>query len=151
MYMWKRVETLLFGRRWRRDEHAWRVWLGIEPLVPDSFPGIGEHKLMAGRVMRIYQRAHRGTKAVVHFGPVVGVQDTWWPLTTPPVGRWVVVRTHLWLPPGTHSEHHVIWIEHWESWAEGDVNLRAMRHRRRIEKEGTRVPARPATEQAEVE
>ncbi|HWB68867.1 MAG TPA: hypothetical protein VG518_02720 [Solirubrobacterales bacterium] len=138
--MLKKLESLLFGRRWSRDEHAWGVWLGIEPLVPTSFPEAGEHKLMAGRVMRVYQRARRGTKATVHFGPVVGVQDTWWPLMTPPVGRWVVVRAHLWLPPGTHSEQHVIWIEHWESWADGDVNLRALRHQRRMEKESLRAP-----------
>jgi hypothetical protein len=75
--MWKKLEAFLFGRRWKRDEHAWRVWLGIEPLIPASFPEVGEHRLMAGRVTRVYQRAHRGTKAVVDFGPVVGVQDTW--------------------------------------------------------------------------
>lgn len=149
--MRKRLEALLFGGRWKRDEYAWRVWLGIESLVPTSFPGIGEDKLMAGRVTRIYQHAHRGTKAVVDFGPVVGLQDTWWPLMTPPVGRWVVVRTHLWLPPGTHSEQHVIWIEHWESWADGDVQLRALRHQRRIEKENSQASAGSVVEQAEVE
>jgi len=143
--MWKRLEALLFGGRWKRDEHAWRVWLGIEPLVPTSFPEIGEHKLMAGRVTRIYQRAHRGTKAVVDFGPVVGIQDTWWPRMTPAVGRWVVVRTHLWLPPGTHSEQHVIWIEHW------DVRQRALRHLRRMEDEGSQASAMPDAEQAKVE
>ena len=147
MLMRQKLEALLFGRRWRRDEHAWRVWLGIEPLIPVSFPELGEDKLMAGRITRVYQRARRGTKAVVDFGPVVGTQDTWWPLMRPPVGRWVVVRAHLWLPPGTHSERHVIWIEHWASWAEGDVRLRALRHQRRMEKQSLPTSAG----QAEVE
>ncbi len=29
---------MLFGGRWRRDEHAWGVWQGIEPLIPVRFP-----------------------------------------------------------------------------------------------------------------
>jgi hypothetical protein len=132
--MWQKLENLFFGRRWKRDEYGWRVWLGIEPLIAAAFPEVGEHKRMAGRVTRVYQQARSGTKAVVDFGPVIGPQDTWWPQTRPPVGRWVVVQTHLWLPPGTHSGQHVIWIEHWESWADGDIQLRAARHQRRMEK-----------------
>jgi hypothetical protein len=42
MLMWKKLKALLFGRRWKRDEHAWRVWLGIEPLIPSSFPEVDE-------------------------------------------------------------------------------------------------------------
>jgi hypothetical protein len=137
--MREQLESVIFGRRWKRDEHAWRVWRELAPLVPSFFPTVGEHKRMAGRVTKVYQRARRGTKAVVDFGPVLGLQDTWWPQMSPPVGQWVVVRARVWLPPGTHSERPVIWIEHWESRAEGDVKLRASRHQRRTEKQAGRA------------
>jgi hypothetical protein len=90
--------------------------------------------------MRIYQHAHRGSKALVDFGPL-GPQDTWWPSMRPPKGNWVVVRVHLWLPPGTHSGRHVLWVDQWESWAPGDVRQRAMRHERRMAKEQLRAEA----------
>lgn len=93
---------------------------------------------MAGRVVRIYQHARRGSKALVDFGPVVGTQDTWWEFMRPPVGSWVIAHAHLWLPPGTHSEQQVLWVDHWESWASGDTPMRARRHRRRMEKEAAR-------------
>lgn len=142
--MVRKIESLLFGGRRRRDEHAWRAWQEVEPLIPARFPeagGLGrssEVLRMAGRVVRIYQRARRGSKAVVDFGPMVGLQDTWWEHKRPPVGSWVIVHAHLWLPPGTHSEQQVFWIDHWESWAEGDTPMRARRHQRRMEKEARR-------------
>ena len=141
--MRRRIEALLYGRRWREDEHAWRVWQGLAPLVPANVLALDSGRPLVGRVERVYQQARRGTKALVHFGAEVGLQDTWWEGTRPPVGRWVVVRTRLWLPPGTHSEEKVVWIEGWDSWAPGDVYSRALRHERRLEREGAvadRVP-----------
>lgn len=137
--MRRRIEALLFGRRWREDEHAWRVWQGLAPLVPASVGALDSGKPLVGRVERVYQEARRGTKALVHFGAEVGLQDTWWEGTWPPVGRWVVVRTRLWLPPGTHSDEQVVWIEGWDSWAPGDVYSRALRHERRLEHDGAIV------------
>jgi hypothetical protein len=134
--MLKRIEALFLGGRWRRDEHAWGVWQGIEPLIPGRFPGEWEVMRMAGRVVRIYQHARRGSKALVDFGSALGTQDTWWEHARPPVGNWIVIHAHLWLPPGTHSDEHVLWVDHWESWAPGDTQMRALRHQRKMEKEG---------------
>jgi hypothetical protein len=140
--MLKRIEAMLFGGRGRRDEHAWGVWQGIEPLIPVRFPGEWEKMSMAGRVVRVYQRARRGTKALVYFGSVLGTQDTWWPYMRPPVKNWVVVQAHLWLPPGTHSEQQVLWVDSYESWVPGDTQMRALRHQRRLEKENLRGEAK---------
>jgi|GEM_PF-3264513 len=137
--MRKKIEALLYGSRWRADERAWRVWQRLAPLVPANFADLDSGQLLVGRVQQIYQKAHRGTKAMVHFGSVVGFQDTWWEGMRPPVNQWVVVRTHLWFPPGTHSEQHVVWIDEWESRAPGDTYIRAVRHERRLEKEGLSV------------
>lgn len=139
--MLKRIGALLLGGRRRRDEYAWGAWQGLEPLIPARFPGEWERMSMAGRVVRVYQRAHRGTKALVYFGSALGTQDTWWPYMRPPVKDWVVVQAHLWLPPGTHSEQQVLWVDKWESWAPGDTQARALRHQRRIEKEAGRREA----------
>lgn len=68
--MLRKIEALFLGGRWRRDEHAWRVWQEGEPLIPARFPEAGELGRypevlrMAGRVVRIYQHARRGSKAV---------------------------------------------------------------------------------------
>lgn len=62
--MLKRIEAMLFGGRWRRDERAWGVWQGIEPLIPTKSPGEWETMSMAGRVVRIYQHSGR----VVEYG-----------------------------------------------------------------------------------
>lgn len=137
--MRRKIEALFYGRRWRADEHAWRVWQNLAPLVPTSFAALDSGQPIAGRVYRIYQQARRGTKAVVHFGDAVGPQDTWWEEMRPTVNQWVVVRTHLWFPPGTHSGQHVVWVDGWESRAAGDVYVRALRHERRLEKEGLRT------------
>lgn len=146
--MRRRIEALLYGRRWREDEHAWRVWQGLAPLVPASADALDSGRPLAGRVERVYQQARRGTKALVHFGAAVGLQDTWWEGTRPPVGRWVVVRTRLWLPPGTHSEEQVVWIEGWDSWAPGDVYSRALRHERRLERDGAVADKPPENKSA---
>jgi hypothetical protein len=146
--MRRKIEAFFHGCRWRADEYAWRVWQNLAPLVPASFADLGSGQPVAGRVYRVYQQAQRGTKAVVHFGDAVGLQDTWWEKMRPPTNQWVVVRTHLWFPPGTHSEQHVVWVDGWESRAAGDVYVRALRHERRLEKEGLRTasqPARPGT------
>lgn len=154
--MLRKIESLLFGSRWRADERGWRIWQEVEPLIPTRFPETGppgtfsEEVRMAGRVIRIYQRARRGSKALVHFGPVLGLQDTWWEHKRPPVDSWVIVRAHLWLPPGTHSEQQVFWIDEWESWAEGDIRMQALRHQRRIEKEAARRAEAPAPDLAPV-
>lgn len=143
--MLKRLEALFLGGRWRRDEHAWRVWQGIGPSIPARLPdaprfGWGDPEIlrMTGRVVRIYQRARRGSKALVDFGAEIGMQDTWWEHMRPPVGSWVVVHAHLWLLPGTHSGEHVLWVDHWESWAPGDTWIRAQRHQHKLEKEQAR-------------
>jgi len=142
--MLKKIEALFFSGRWRRDEQAWRAWQEIEPAIPTRLPepwseiDPPEVMRMAGRVIRIYQHARRGSKTLVDFGPVVGTQDTWWEDARPPIGHWVLVHAHLWLPPGTHSERQVLWVDHWESWASGDVPTRARRHQRRMEKEAAR-------------
>lgn len=152
--MLRKIESLLFGGRWRADEHAWRVWQEVEPLIPARFPEAGEPgrpsevQRMAGRVVRIYQHARRGSKALVHFGPVLGLQDTWWEHKRPPVDSWVIVHAHLWLPPGTHSEQQVLWIDEWESWADGDIRMRALRHQRRMEKEAARQGEAPTRDPA---
>ena len=137
--MHRRIEAFLYGRRWRADERAWETWQNLAPLVPSSFAALDSGQPVAGRVSRIYQQAQRGTKAVVHFGLAVGPQDTWWEQMRPVTNQWVVVRTHLWFPPGTHSGQHVVWINGWESRAAGDVYTRALRHERRLEKEGSRT------------
>ncbi|MGH2940453.1 MAG: hypothetical protein ACRDPE_20285 [Solirubrobacterales bacterium] len=146
--MRRRIEALLYGRRWRQDEHAWRVWQGLAPLVPARANDLDSGRPIAGRVERVYQQARRGTKALVHFGAAVGVQDTWWEQVRPPVGRWVVVRTRLWLPPGTHSEMPVVWIEGWESWAPGDTYTRALRHEQRLQREGVTIERAPRKQDA---
>lgn len=128
------IERFFFGGRWRRDEYAWRVWQEIEPLVPTHPLFTNQTTPIAGRVVRIYQRARRGSKATVNFGPAVGIMDTWWEHMRPPVGKWVVVHVHPWYPPGTHSGGMVLWVDHWESWAAGDTQTRALRHQRRLEK-----------------
>jgi hypothetical protein len=128
------IERFFFESRWRRDEYAWRVWQEVEPLIPRHAPSPGGPTLMAGRVVRIYQRARRGSKAVVNFGPAVGALDTWWEHARPPVGKWVIVHAHPWFPPGTHSGQMVLWVDHWQSWAPGDTETRARRHQRRQEK-----------------
>jgi len=144
--MRRKIEALLYGRRWRADERAWGVWQSVAPLVPASFSMLDSGHPIAGRVYRVYQRAHRGTKAVVHFGDGVGLQDTWWEHMRPSADQWVVVRTHLWYPPGTHSGQHVVWIDAWESSAAGDVYTRALRHERRLRKEGLIPP--PASDES---
>lgn len=141
--MVEKVEALLLGRRWRRDEHAWGVWQNIEPLVDASLPGEWERKWLAGRVVRVHQRARRGTKALVYFGSTLGTQDTGWPFMRPPKKKWVVVEAHLWLPPGTHSGRQVLWIDRWESWAPADTQIRALRHQRKMEKDQNRAALLP--------
>ena len=139
--MLKKIEALIFGGRWRRDEYAWRAWQEIEPLIPARLPMLGRK---AGDWEE--QRARRGNKALVDFGSVIGTQDTWWEHMRPPVGHWVIVHAHLWLPPGTHSGYQVLWIDRWESWAAGDTPKRARRHKRRVE----RGAARQGAEQIEI-
>ena len=142
--MLEAIEKLFFRSRWRRNEHAWGVWQGLGPLIPARLPHNGETMVMAGRVVRIYQRARRGSKATVWFGSSVGTQDTWWEHMQPPVDQWVVVHVHPWFPPGTHSGRMVLWVDHWEWWAPGDVQWRAQRHQRRLERENRTQESRVA-------
>jgi hypothetical protein len=127
-----RLEKLIFGGRWRRDEYAWRVWQELAPLIPNRLPEGWERMSMAGEVVRVYQRARRGTKALVYFGSAVGTRDTWWPHAHPPRKSWVVITAHIWLPPGTHSGREVLWVDGWEVRASVDVQRRALRHERRL-------------------
>jgi hypothetical protein len=133
--MWRKVEEFFFGDRWKGDEYAWRVWQSVVRYQPAVGPSLWRRPgLVCGQVTRVYQRARHGTKALVDFGPVVGVQDTWWPGRTPPRGRFVFVEAHLWPGPDTHSGGPVIWIDRWDSTASGDVLRRARRHERRMAK-----------------
>lgn len=141
--MWGKATEAIFGQRWRRDEEAWEAWHALAALQPSRIPQGGEHITMAGRVIRIYQRARRGTKAVVDFGPALGMQDTWWEGMTPPTGRWVVVTTHLWLPPGTHSHQPVFWIDRWGSSGPQNMEKRAYRHVQRLHREQRLSPPAP--------
>ena len=131
--MWEKVERFFFEYRWRQDEHAWRVWQSVLGYRPAVAPTAWHRGLISGQVVRTYQRARRGAKALVDFGPAVGVQDTWWPNTTPPQGRFVFVEAHYW-HGDTHSGGPVIWIDRWDSTAPGDVLKRANRHERRLAK-----------------
>jgi len=95
--------------------------------------------LAAGYVIRIYQRAATGSKVLVDFGDTVGVQDTWWPKTCPEVGSWVLVYVHLWLPPGTHSDEPVLWVDSWESQLRKVALKRALRYQARLDRERLRA------------
>jgi hypothetical protein len=133
--MWQAIERFFFEGRWRRDERAAGIWESVvayRPQVPARQwrrPG-----LVSGRVVRVYQRARHGTKALVDFGPTVGIQDTWWQGRVPPRGRYVFVEAHWWPGPGTHSGGPVIWIDRWDSTAPRDTAKRAGRHHRRMKR-----------------
>ncbi len=133
--MWQGIERFFFEGRWRRDERAWEVWQSIVAYRPQVGPAYWRQPgLVSGRVVRTYQRARHGTKALVDFGPTVGVQDTWWQGMRPPRGRFVFVEAHWWPGPGTHSGGPVIWIDRWDSTAAKDVPRRSGRHERRLKK-----------------
>lgn len=133
--MWRKLQELLFGDRWKGDEYAWRVWQSVGEYQARVGPSHWHPPgLVSGRVLRTYQRARAGTKALVDFGPVVGIQDTWWPARVPPRGCFVFVEAHLWPGPDTHSGGPVIWIDRWDSTAPKDVQKRALRHERRMAK-----------------
>lgn len=134
------LDRFFFEGRRRADEAAWQAWVEITALRPTRMPGEWERALVAGYVVRVYQRARRGTKALVNFGDVVGVQDTWWPQGRPEVGSWVAVHVHLWLPPGTHSEEPVLWVDGWESQLRAPAMKRALRHQARLDRK-QRSPA----------
>jgi hypothetical protein len=131
----ERIERFFFEHRWRLDEHAWGVWQSVVAYRAQVAPTYWRRgQLFSGQVVRTYQRARRGSKAIVDFGPPVGLQDTWWPGRTPPRGKFVFVEAHLWPGGGTHSGGPVIWIERWDSTAPKDVLKRARRHERRMAK-----------------
>jgi hypothetical protein len=125
------IERFFFEDRWRRDEQAWSVWQSVLSYRPQVEPDLWHRGLVSGQVIRTYQHARRGTKALVNFGPRVGIRDTWWERMSPPRGRFVFVEAHWWPGPGTHSEEPVIWIDRWHSTAPADVMMRAKRHERR--------------------
>jgi hypothetical protein len=128
------LEQFFFQHRWQRDEHAWGVWQNVLAHRAEVPPNHWHQRLVSGRVVRTYQRARRGSKALVDFGPPVGVQDTWWPARTPPRGRYVFVEAHFWGGGGTHSGGPVIWIDRWVWIAPADVLKRGRRHERRLAK-----------------
>jgi hypothetical protein len=132
--MRRKLEERLFGKRRRMDAAAWESWQYVESLRPRELPPVVGSMLMAGRVSRIYQNARGGTKALVDFGAPLGVQDTWWEQMRPPLNVWVVVEAHLWLPPGTHSEQHVLWVDRWDSTLSSSQLKRALRHNVRLGK-----------------
>lgn len=125
------LDRLLAGRH-NRDEKAWELW---ECLVNNSSDWLGSGSdPMLGYVLRMTQQARSGTKAVVEFGPRIGRQDTWWPKTRPPVGRWVTVEASLWVPPGTHSKKNVYWVNNLVQSYPKFLRIRASRHGRRIKR-----------------
>lgn len=132
--MWGWLERFFFEGRWRRDEYACGVWRSVEAYRAQVAPTQWHRGLISAQVVRTYQRARGGTKALVDFGPQVGIQDTWWPRMAPPRRRFVFVEAHLWPGPDTHSGGPVIWIDRWDSTAPADVLKRARRHERRLEK-----------------
>lgn len=132
--MRERIERFFFQYRWQRDEYAWAVWQNVLAHRARIAPNYWQRRLVSGQVIRVYQRARKGSKALVDFGPPVGVQDTWWPARTPPRGRFVLVEAHLWPGGGTHSGGPVVWIDRWDSIAPADVLKRARRHERRMAK-----------------
>lgn len=132
--MLERLGQILFGGRRRRDEAAWRTWLQLGSYRLATLPPQLGSVRAVGRVTRIYQAARRGSKALVDFGDPIGLQDTWWEHTRPPVGAWVVVDVHLWLPPGTHSDEQVIWVDAWAATFTPAMHRQAMRHQRRMRK-----------------
>lgn len=132
--MLKALDRFLFEGRRRTDEAAWRAWIEIVSMRPTSMPGEWDQALVAGYVVRVYQRARRGTKALVNFGEIVGIQDTWWPDCCPEVGSWISAYMHLWLPPGTHSDEPVLWVDSWEARLPASSLKRGLRHQARLEK-----------------
>jgi len=132
--VWEWFERFFFEDRWRRDELAWRFWQSVVAYRAQVPPSHWHRGLISGQVVRTYQRARRGTKALVDFGPPVGIQNTWWPQAVPPRGRFVFVEAHFWPGGGTHSGGPVIWIDRWDSTAPSDVLKRARRHERRMAK-----------------
>ncbi|HSS03755.1 MAG TPA: hypothetical protein VLK89_01030 [Solirubrobacterales bacterium] len=135
------LDKFFFGRRRRLDEEAWNTWHALVAMRPATMPPEWGRTLVAGYVVRVYQRAHRGTKALVSFGDFVGVQDTWWPGTCPQVGSWITAYVHLWRPPGTHSDEPVLWVDSWESQWPASAQRRALRHQARMEKASRRAPS----------
>ncbi len=129
---WRKVEEFFFGDMWWGDEYAWRFKQSVLSYQPQIDPSLWGPGLICGAVSRVYQPAWNGTKAMVDFGPVVGVWDTWWPGRIPPQGYFVFVEAHLWPGPGTHSGGPVIWIDRWDSTAPKDMIRRAGRHERRM-------------------
>jgi hypothetical protein len=136
------LDRFFFEGRRRADEAAWRAWVEITALRPVAMPGMWGQELAAGYVVRVYQRARRGTKALVDFGEVIGVQDTWWPESCPEVGSWISAYVHLWLPPGTHSDEPVLWVDSWESRLPARTLKRALRHQARLDRERRRTASR---------
>lgn len=122
----------MFGRK-RKDYEAWQqVEQHLRPYLNLPPPRLDwTEQTMAGLIERIYQRARRGTKVIVDFGEQAGPLDTWWPNRVPLPGRWVLVRGHLWTPPGTHSGEPVIYIDKWLNEWPGDIVRRARRHEAR--------------------
>ncbi len=129
---------------WRsRNARAWEIWreVGRYADLPLTHPLARADD--AGCVDRVHQPARRGTKALVHFGAVAEIRDTWWPGRRPSPGRWVLVDVRAWRPPGTHSGNLVLVIDRWHGeWPER-LARRAYRYERRlaqVAKEGLDVP-----------
>jgi hypothetical protein len=90
------------GRRRRLRQGA--AWREVEAFRLDL------DGWMAGQVVKVYQRARTGMKAVVDFRGY-GQLDTWWPARWYPPGTLVRVQAHKWMPPGTHSGQPVWWVD----------------------------------------
>lgn len=126
----------MFTKRRKTDEEAWNTWSWLSAKVtenraPDRNWTSSE---LVGRVGHVYQRARKGTKAVVHFGSSMGAWDTWWPGKCPTPGEWVMIQTHLWWPPGTHSGRPVLWVDTWRANWPTKLDHQAGRHQHQLEK-----------------
>ncbi|MHB1773384.1 MAG: hypothetical protein ACYCST_16920 [Acidimicrobiales bacterium] len=141
------VTAWLFRRSRRRDEGSWRTWRSMSALPPPPLRP-WSNSLVFGQVVWVTQRARRGTKVNVHFVQI-GMQDTWWPWQCPRKGTWVLVRAHLWVPPGTHSGRDVWWIDSTEGAWPRSLARQARRHERRITRENTRSSRAPSGTAAE--
>jgi hypothetical protein len=99
-------------------------WWAIGPPRPHKFTASGRrehflavydeavvtatlHRLLLIRVQRVYQRARRGTKAVVEL-PDGRLQDAWFWGSSPRTGQVLMVRSEVYW--GSHNQNHVLYV-----------------------------------------
>ncbi|MGH9120648.1 MAG: hypothetical protein ACRDYC_01665 [Acidimicrobiales bacterium] len=50
----------------------------------------------------------------------------------PIIGQWVLLRGHIWIPPGTQPGYGVLWVDAVEGTWSGDLATRADRFAKRV-------------------